>query len=236
MNFVNGFEQATLKYMDEPNVHYYMWHPYTKKDGSEGNRVGSVRNHYYLMEILGRESFDIYDEHLSVYHFRHDREGKHSVTGRMPDATSVVVNKVFFDIDPPEAAPGTANLFYWQDDKLRQLQSFRQEIPSRIYATGRGFLAIIDLDKEITIAEAESIQLAINKKYDLGYDTHVPITPLRVFKIPYTKNSKTNTWVLPVLPLNTWNEVWRMQRYDVITGQARWLEKTYVDPTRLIHI
>lgn len=225
MIFCPGFEEATLNFYDKPDAIYYIWHPYQKQNGERGNRVGAVHNHYYLMEILSRINFDIYDEHLSIYRFIRTRPAKNSVTGIMPETSTAVINKLYFDIDPPDEVKNTDKIYSWQHDKFDQLQKFRKLIPSRIYATGRGYLVIIDLFDHISIKEASELQTKINAKYNLGTDKHVPISVLRVFKLPYTKNSKTNTWVLPVLSENTYSEIFRMQRYEELTGKARWLNK-----------
>jgi hypothetical protein len=221
MKFVPGFEQTTLQYYDKPDSIYYIWHPYLKSDGKRGNRVGAVANHFYLIEILARDSFNIYDEHLSIFRFIKTREGKNSVTGLMPDTTTAVVNKIFYDIDPPE----DQDLYKWQRKKFEQLQEFRKNVPSRMYATGRGYLIIMDTLDDIGIKIAKEYQIKFNNKFNLGIDPHVPIAPLRVFKLPYTKNSKTNTWVLPVFDYNIYDEIFKIQRYDEITGRARWLDK-----------
>jgi len=219
----DNFPQTISHYLDGPNAIYHYFKQQRRKDGSGTyGIVGTVRGLRHLCNILSR--FDEYDHYLSTYSYLKTIPSKNYIGGEQVDIETVQVNKIYFDIDPEE---GHQDALY----KLDELRRF--PIPCRMYATGRGIQMFIDLTRNISISEADYIQRGLDARFNLGADKYVPISERRVFRIPYTRNSRNNRWCIPISEKLSANVIRNIQSFDTI-WKSYFLIKRPVDPDSLL--
>ncbi len=196
----DNYASTLYHYFDQK---YSTYHYFKMLDGKPV--VGTVDSIWDLIKVLKR--FDEYDHYLSCYSFSETEPKSTYINGKKVVRESAQINKIFFDIDP-EAG---------EEDNLDRIEELRAiPIPKRMFATGRGIQMFIDLDRNITLAEALYYQKALDKVFHIRSDTHVPIDPMRVFRLPYTKNSKNGRWCIPISDKLEADDIRTYQKYSSI--------------------
>jgi hypothetical protein len=227
MHLPDNYAETIVHYLDSPNsIYHYFKQQKRKNDDGVYGVVGTIKGVNNLINILSQDRFDEYDHYISTYSYLSTVPAKHYIGGEQVDTSSVQVNKIYFDIDPEENQADAL-------DKLEHLREFQSIIPCRMYATGRGIQLFIDLDRNISLRDADYYQRGLDAKFSLGADKHVPISNRRVFRLPYTRNSRNNRWCIPISPKLTARDIRNIQSYDSI-WKSYFILKKFVNPDSLL--
>jgi hypothetical protein len=163
--------------------------------GRQKTMHGEWQPCWSLTELIGKaQSWPITDNYISVQRFTAWSKMEGSVRS---DHSAYVLDRIYTDTDP-EAGEGDCLHLLPRYRRMQEALSVDGKTAVWLICSGRGFHTYTYLDRPITVAEGRELQNILGYVFDLELDYHVPITRARMMRLPYSKNSRTNTWVLSV--------------------------------------
>ena len=155
-----------------------------------------------LTELIATvHSWPITDNYVTAQRFASRVSGRSptEASSRPPssDHSAFVLDRIYTDTDPGDGRADCLDLL----PRFKRMQD-ELEVDGRsavwINCSGRGYHSYTYLDRPVTVAEGRRLQDILGYVYGLELDYWAPITQARMMRLPYSKNSRTGSWVLCV--------------------------------------
>lgn len=154
-----------------------------------------------LRELVGTaESWPIYDNYLTAQRYsRWTMRPGSGGNGRPAesDHSRYRLDRIYTDTDPED---GRKDCLDWlpRYKRMQEELSVEGHSPVWINCSGRGYHTWTYLDRLVSWKEGQVLQDILGYVFNLELDFWTPITRARMMRLPYSKNSRTDTWVLCV--------------------------------------
>jgi hypothetical protein len=151
--------------------------------------------------IASAQSWPITDNYITGQRFaKWDTEPyKDGTTERVirSDHEAYRLDRVYTDTDPED---GRADCLDWLPRYKRMQDELEVDgkTPVWINCSGRGYHSYTYLDRIVSWRNGQILQDVLGYVFNLELDFWTPISRARMLRLPYSKNSRTGTWVLCV--------------------------------------
>ena len=174
----------------------------------------------------------IWDNYITVQRFtKWETRGRESFS----DHDSYVLDRIYTDEDPVEGVQDClANL-----PKYRRMQD-DLEVSGRscvwITSSGRGIHSYTYLTRPVNAKLGQELQDILGYVYNLNLDYWKPITRAGMMRLPYSKNSRTGTWVLYVGRNMTLSGIRNAMRSTLEGDGCHWDYPARIPPERILEM
>lgn len=160
-----------------------------------------------------------------------DNDGNEYVVSS--DHNSYLLDRIYTDTDPED---GRADCLDWLPRYKRMQDELEVDgkTPVWINCTGRGYHTYTYLDRFVSWRQGQVLQDLLGYAFDLELDFWTPITRGRMMRLPYSKNSRTGTWVLCVGRNMTLGGLRNAMKSDLSGDGCHWDNPIRISPDRIL--
>lgn len=189
-----------------PNQGTYDYQHMQRKTDPETGKAFTMHGQWIpcrsITELISTAlSWSITDSYLTAQRFdKFDvvpaKEDGHKETVRS-DHDSYRIDRIYSDSDPEDGeADCLDSLPHYK--KMQDALEMDGHTPVWVNCSGRGFHTFTYLNRCVSWRRGQVLQDILGYTFGLDFDYWTPITRARMLRLPYSKNSRTNTWVLCV--------------------------------------
>lgn len=210
-----------------------------KRDPGTGRKLYSPGNWIpcrSLKELIGvAQSWPIYDNYVTAQRFTRwntetTEDGRVKLVSS--DHDSYRLDRIYTDTDPKAGQTDCLDLL----PRYKRMQDEIEIDGSSavwINCSGRGLHSFTYLSRSVSVEEGRLLQAILDFRFELQADPHVPITQARMMRLPYSKNSRTGTWVVSVGRNMTLAGLRNAIRSELIEG-CHWENPARVSPAAIL--
>lgn len=191
-----------------------------------------------LTELIGiTQRWPVTDNYITAQRFTEweTRAGENGRPGSVVKSVhnTPLLDRIYTDTDPIDG----------EEECLDYLPRFKRmqdelEVGGQsavwINCSGRGYHSYTYLDRNVDVREGRLLQDILGYVYDLELDYWAPITRARMMRLPYSKNSRTGTWVLCVGRNMTLGGLRNAMKSDLSVDGCHWDSPVRVTPERIL--
>ena len=191
-----------------------------------------------ITELIGiSEAWPIYDSYTTAQRFT-KWEVKAAKDGNTIPVESnhdtYRLDRVYSDSDPEEGRQDCL------DDlpKYKRMQDALEvngKTPVWVICSGRGYHTYTYLERFISAREGQQLQDILGYVFDLQFDIWTRIVRAHMMRLPYSKNSRTNTWVLSVSRNMTLGGLRNAMKSELLDG-CHWENPIRVPPEHILKL